>query len=91
MRPTKMQVNLENFEHNVQRLKSKLAKGTKLMPVIKANAYGTYLNTRLDKIHQFEIVAVAIAQEGESLRKMGYKKEIFILNQPAVEEIEKIV
>lgn len=91
MRPTKMQINLENFEHNVKNIKSKLAKGTKLMPVIKANAYGTYLNTRLDQMNQFEIVAVAISDEGENLRKMGYNKEIFILNQPAVEEIEKIV
>lgn len=91
MRPTVMEVSLENFNYNINSIKSKLSSKTKIMPVIKANAYGTYINTRLDIINEFDIVAVAIADEGEILRKIGYEKEIFILNQPDIDEIPKIV
>lgn len=91
MRPTRMEVNLQNFRENIRSIKSKLSNGTKIMPVIKANAYGTYLNTKVKLWDEFDIVAVAIVQEGIFLRKLGYKKEIFILNQPDVEEIDEIV
>ncbi len=91
MRPTIMEVNLKNFRFNLNHIKEKLSKGTKIMPVIKANAYGTCINTRLDIINEFDIVAVAIVQEGVFLRKLGYQKEIFILNQPSIEEIDEIL
>jgi len=91
MRPTIMEVNLENFKYNINSIKSKITNNTKIMPVIKANAYGTYINTRLDIINEFDIVAVAISDEGKKLREIGYKKEIFILNQPDFEEIDEII
>lgn len=91
MRPTIMEVNLENFKYNVKSIQSKLSKDTKIMPVVKANAYGTFINTRLDILNEFDIVAVAIVDEGEFLRKLGYEKDIFILNQPDIDEIEKII
>lgn len=91
MRPTVMEVNLSNFKHNVESIKAKLSSGTKIMPIIKANAYGTYINTKLDILNEFDIVAVAITDEGEQLRKIGYEKEIFVLNQPDIDEIDKII
>lgn len=91
MRPTIMEVNLQNFKSNVQAIKSKLQPETKIMPVIKANAYGTYLNTRIDLLDEFDIVAVAIVQEGIFLRKLGFKKDIFVLNQPDAGEIDEII
>jgi len=91
MRPTVMEVDLENFKYNIESIKKKLSAGTKIMPVIKAKAYGTYINTRLDILNEFDIVAVAIADEGVELRKIGYEKEIFILNQPYIDEIDKII
>ena len=42
-------------------------------------------------LNNFNIVAVAIVDEGVFLRKIGYKKDIFVLNQPDTEEIEKII
>lgn len=86
-----MEVNLENFKHNVKAIQSKLSNETRIMPVIKANAYGTYINTRLNILNEFDIVAVAVSDEGEELRKIGYEKEIFVLNQPDVDEIDKII
>ena len=76
MRPTIMEVNLQNFKENVKNIQAKLSSGTKMMPVIKANAYGTYINTRLDILNEFDIVAVAIVDEGINLRKIGFEKEI---------------
>lgn len=90
-RPTVLEINLDNFEYNLNQIKNKLKPETKIMPVIKANAYGTYINKRLDILNKFDIVAVAIVDEGEDLRKLGYEKEIFVLNQPDINEIEKIV
>ena len=55
-RPTFLEVNLDNFEYNIEQIKNKIGIGVKLMPVIKANGYGTWINTRLDVLNEFEIV-----------------------------------
>ena len=90
-RPTIMEINLDNFKYNIEQIKQKVGNGVELMPVIKANGYGTYINTRLDILNMFNIVAVATVDEGAFLRGLGYDKEIFVLNQPFETEIEKII
>lgn len=90
-RPTIMEVNVENFKYNIEQIKKLVGTNTKIMPVIKSNAYGTYINEINDIINKFDIVAVALVDEGVALRKQGYKNEIFILNQPFEDEIDKIV
>ena len=90
-RPTIMEINIDNFKYNLRQIKSKLKPETTIMPIMKANAYGTYINTRLDVINDFGIIGLATVDEGVNLRKVGYKKEIFILNQPAISEINKII
>ena len=73
MRPTVMQVNLQSFRENIKEIKSKLSNDCEIMPVIKANAYGTYINTQLDVMNEFPIVAVAVCSEGAQLRESGYQ------------------
>ena len=90
-RPGYMEVNLENFKYNVKQIQEYVGKDVKLMPVIKANGYGTYINKRLEILNLFDIVAVANVDEAVFLRKLGYNKEIFVLNQPFETEIEKII
>lgn len=90
MRPTVMEVNIDKFNTNIEKIKKYVGNKT-LMPIIKANAYGTYINENIDIINKFDIVAVAIVDEAIELRKHGYKNEIFILNQPYFEEIENII
>ena len=90
-RPVVMEIDLNNFRYNISKIKEKVGKDTILMPVIKANAYGTYINTRLDILNEFQIVAVANVDEGVYLRQLGYQKEIFVLNQPYETEINKII
>jgi len=90
-RPTYMEINLNNFQHNINEIKKIVGNNVVIMPVIKANGYGTYINRALDVINQFSIVAVATVDEAVELRKLGYKNEIFVLNQPFESEIEKII
>lgn len=90
-RPTVMEVNIDNFKYNIEQIRKKLKPDTTIMPIMKANAYGTYLNTRLDIVNEFKIIGLATVDEGVELRKLGYQKDIFILNQPAVSEMDKIV
>ncbi len=90
-RPTIMEVDLKAFLYNINSIRKKVSQEVEIMPVIKANAYGTYINTRIDIINKFNIVAVATVDEGVFIRKLGYKKDIFILNQPYVSEINKII
>lgn len=88
-RQTILQVSTNAFFKNINNIQS-YVKDKKLMPVIKANAYGAYINKNLDLIKNFDIVAVAMVSEGIELRKIGYKNEIFVLNQPFMEDIDNI-
>ena len=89
-RPTVLEVDLNNFEHNVKQIQNYVGNNVKLMPVIKAAGYGTYINKCLEIINKFDIVAVAVVDEAVELRNLGYEKEIFLLNQAYKDEIEKI-
>lgn len=90
-RPTVMEVDLNAFEFNVEQIKKFVGEEVKIMPVIKANAYGTYINKLMSVLNKFDIVAVALIDEAVDLRISGYDKEILVLNQPAKEEISKII
>lgn len=90
MRATCMEVNISNFNHNIDQIQ-KYVGNKELMPVIKANGYGTYINKRIDIINRFNIVCVACVDEGIDLRREGYNKDIFILNPPYIEEIDEII
>ncbi len=89
-RPTVMEIDITAFENNLQSIQACVGKQVVIMPVMKANAYGTWLN-QTNVIHQFSIIAVATVDEAIELRKQGFENEIFILNQPDIEEIHKIV
>ena len=90
-RPAYLEINLNNLEYNINQIQKYVGDNVKLMPVIKANGYGTYINQRLEILNKFDIVAVANVDEGVYLRSIGYEKEIFVLNQPYETEIEKII
>ena len=90
-RPAFLEIDLNALDYNIEQIQKKVGKDVKLMPVIKANGYGTYINQRLDVLNKFDIVAVANVDEAVNLREYGYDKEIFVLNQPYETEIEKII
>ena len=90
MRITKLEVDTNKFNKNIEKIKE-YVNGKELMPIIKANGYGTHINKNLEVINNFNIVAVAIVEEAIDLRNIGYTKEIFVLNQPYKDEIEDII
>lgn len=90
-RPVYLEINMDNLEFNIKQIQEFIGNNVQIMPVIKANGYGTQINRRLDILNKFEIVAVANVDEAVYIRKLGYEKEIFVLNQPFESEIEKII
>ncbi len=89
-RQTYMEINKSNFKYNIEQIK-KYVPGIEIMPVIKANGYGTYINKCLELIKDFKYVAVACVCEGIELRELGYTGNIFVLNQPFIEDIDNII
>lgn len=85
-----MEVDVEAFRWNVNQIQQRVG-NARILPVMKANAYGTYLNHCPEALALLEQVAVALVEEAVALRKEGYQKEIVVLNQPAIEEMEAIV
>ena len=90
-RQTIMEVDTNAFKHNVNLIKEIVGENIEIMPVIKANGYGTYVNKNLNLIKDFSIVATAIVDEAIEIRNVGFNNEIFVLNEPAVEDIENIL
>lgn len=91
MRASYMEIDINAFQDNIEQIKKYVGNDIKLIPVIKANAYGTYINKRIDCIKVFDIVAVAIAEEGKILRELGYKNDILVLNQPDILDLDCII
>ena len=90
MRATVMEVSKKDFINNISKIKDFVG-NKEILPVIKANGYGTHINKELDLLNRFNIVGVAIVDEGIVIRETGYKKDILILNQPDVSEIDEII
>lgn len=89
----RLQVDLDAIKNNIEKIKEFVGNNVDIMPIIKDNAYGTQLNTQIDFLHELgvNIVGVAIVDEGIYLRRLGYKGEIFVLNQPMKNEIQTII
>lgn len=89
-RQSYMEISKSNFKYNIEQIR-KYVPDKDIMPVIKANGYGTYINKCLDLIRDFKYVAVACVSEAIELRLLGYMGNIFVLNQPYVEDIDNII
>jgi len=87
-----LEVNIANFKKNYLEIKKILKSDVEIMPILKDNAYKTYLNTKLTLLNELEvkIIGVARSSEGIFMRKLGFNKEILILNQPLIDEIYEI-
>lgn len=71
-------INQDAIRHNIQKVRE-FAPNSKIMAVIKANAYGHGLLTISQALNQIDAVAVARLDEGKSLRKSGFSHRITIL------------
>ena len=78
MRPIKACINLSALTFNLQSIK-KIAKNSKVMAVLKANAYGHGLIESVKAIKNVEGIAILTIEEAFKIRKAGYKNTILLL------------
>jgi len=80
VRPTRVEVDLKILTENFKAIKAHIGK-SKVMPVLKANAYGHGL-VRVAQLYedlQADYLGVAVVEEGILLREMGIKIPILVL------------
>lgn len=76
-----IEINLHNLVYNIDKIKDILPRGTNIMAVVKADAYGHGMARVALKLEKIDInfFAVASLEEGITLRKNGVKGNILIL------------
>ncbi len=80
-RPTVAEIDLEALAFNYRQIRKKVPRGTKILAVVKADAYGhgaLPISLKLEKLG-VHYLGVAISEEGVALRKGGVKTPILIL------------
>ena len=85
-------INLDAIRSNVKLLKGHINKATKLMVIVKANAYGhgaAEVSKALDSM--VDAYGVAIIEEAIELRKVGITKPILILGYTPKEQFDLVV
>lgn len=92
-RPVWLEINLENIKYNIQQIIEQLSAATKLMAVVKANAYGhgfipvaaAVINAGAHRL------GVALPEEGKQLRKAGFKLPIHVLGEVLPSQIPALI
>lgn len=89
---TVLEVNLNAVLHNINFHKSLLKPATKMMAMVKANAYGlgSYEISEFLQHHHIDYLGVAYADEGVELRKKGITVPIVVMN-PEQHSYEAII
>ena len=79
---TRLEVNLNALLHNINVHKSLLKPETKMMAMVKANAYGlgSFEISEFLQHHHIDYFGVAVADEGSDLRKKGITTPIIVMN-----------
>ena len=78
MRPLKAYINLSALTFNLQLVK-KIAKNSKVMAVLKANAYGHGLEESVKAIKSADGIAILTIDEAIIIRKAGFENTILLL------------
>ncbi|MBE5867621.1 MAG: serine racemase VanT catalytic subunit [Lachnospiraceae bacterium] len=76
-----VELNMDHLQHNVEQLRSLVPETCRLMPAVKADAYGHGMLPMVEKLTELGIedYCVACAEEGVRLRKAGVKGLILVL------------
>ncbi len=78
MRPTYLEVNLTQLKKNIEAIRAHVG-GAKVMPMVKANAYGHGIEGVAPFIEPYvDMLGVALVEEGITLRQLGIKKPILV-------------
>lgn len=81
IRPTRAEIDLDAFERNVDAIAAKLPEGSRLIAVLKANAYGhgAVALARHCRPERVAGIAVALLEEALELRRAGISMPILLL------------
>lgn len=79
---TRLEINLNAIQHNLNMYRSLLKPNTKIMVMVKAFSYGSgaYEIAQWMEFNQVDYLAVAFTNEGVALRKNGIRTPILVLN-----------
>jgi alanine racemase len=87
MRPTHLEVNLTQLKNNLQAIRRQVAPA-KVMPMVKANAYGHGVEGVASFIEPYvDYLGVALVEEGIQLREMGIRKPILVAGATLAEQL----
>ena len=84
------EINLKAFSHNLRFLKNRLKPSTKIMAVLKANAYGhgSAMIARQAEADRVEMLGAANLPEAVGLRNAGIKLPVLILSGITKDQIK---
>ena len=89
---TYAEVNLHAVRHNIEEARKNIKSGTKIMAIVKANAYGHgAVPVSKALISQVDAYGVAMIEEALELRDAGIDKTILILGYTGEEWYEELV
>ena len=87
-------VNLDAIKHNLLEIRKKLKDDTKMMVIVKADAYGhgaVPLAKAIGDSGKIDYYGVAIVEEAVELREAGINKPILILGYTSKEQYDLVV
>ena len=87
MRPTYLEVNLAQLKNNLEAIRRQVAPA-KVMPMVKANAYGHGVDGVVPFIEPYvDYIGVALVEEGIHLRELGIRKPILVAGATLAEQV----
>jgi alanine racemase len=92
-RPSRVEIDLVSLRHNVRKIKSWAGDNTKLMAVVKADAYGhgAVEVSRVVSEEGADFLGVAMLEEADEIRQSGVDTPIAILYPEAIERSAEAV
>ncbi len=88
----KAYIDLKKLQSNAKEIKKRLKKSTKFCAVVKADAYGHGAEKIASSLYPYcDSFAVALVEEGVSLRLAGVNKDILVLIPSFNQDIERAV
>jgi alanine racemase len=89
-RPSRAEIDLSAIAYNLTGIRRKVGEATKILAVVKANAYGhgdTMVSRFIERKYA-DYFGVAIVEEGIALRTAGITKPILVFTLPVKNQIE---
>lgn len=87
---TWLEVDLRQFQQNIEQFKSHMDSKTKICAVMKADAYGNGIQGLMPTILEQQIPCVAVASnaEAQAVRDSGFKGQLMRVRSAEISEIE---